>query len=147
MAVHTAGFAQWPAEQFFQRLELAEIDRLIDVRLRPGSQLAGFAKQRDLSYFVRRILGAEYVHEPLLAPNEQILDGYRKGSLTWTEYENAFLQLMQQREIESTVSRTMFGGSPLLLCSEHSPEHCHRRLVCEYLSRHWNEMLEVVHIE
>jgi len=27
-----------------------------------------------------------------------------------------------------------------LLCSEHKPHHCHRRLVAEYLSQHWSNV-------
>jgi len=147
MAVYTAGFAQWSAEQFFEQLELVRIDRLIDVRLRPASQLAGFAKQRDLRYFLTRIVRAEYVHEPLLAPSQDILDAYRKGSISWQQYEVAFLELMATRRIEETLNRALFSGSPLLLCSEHSPTNCHRRLVCDYLSQHWDEMLDVVHLK
>ncbi|MCB2261524.1 MAG: DUF488 domain-containing protein [Candidatus Thiosymbion ectosymbiont of Robbea hypermnestra] len=33
-----------------------------------------------------------------------------------------------------------------MLCSEHEPHHCHRRLVAEYLNRHWNIDIEVVHL-
>jgi len=44
-----------------------------------SSQLARFAKRDDLSFFVEELCGAEYLHEPLLAPTWDILDAYRKG--------------------------------------------------------------------
>jgi uncharacterized protein (DUF488 family) len=146
MAIYTAGFAEWTAERFFQRLKLEAVDRLIDVRLRPSSQLAGFAKQRDLQYFLRSIVNAEYLHEPRFAPTAEILDAYRKRKLTWEVYEKAFTALLADRKVEETVDRAMFAGSPVLLCSEHAPDMCHRRLVCDYLSRYWSEVAEVVHL-
>lgn len=36
-------------------------------------QLAGFAKADDLAYFLTEICGAQYVHQPLLAPTDDIL--------------------------------------------------------------------------
>ncbi len=146
MAVYTAGFAEWTAEQFFQRLTDESIDRLVDVRLRPSSQLAGFAKQRDLAYFLRTIVRADYVHEPLLAPTPELLDGYRKGIVNWREYENEFLGLLAKRRVEEVLDQALFDGSPVLLCSEHGPEKCHRRLVCEYLARYWPSVVEIVHL-
>jgi len=146
MAIYTAGFAEWSAERFFQRLKLEGVDRLIDVRLRPSSQLAGFAKQRDLQYFLRSILSADYIHEPRLAPTAEILDAYRKKKLTWEQYEKAFTALLANRKVEETVDPAIFVGSPVLLCSEHAPDMCHRRLVCDYLSRYWSEIGEVVHL-
>ena len=48
MAIYTAGFAEWTAEQFFGELKQRQVDQLIDVRLNNVSQLAGFAKKKDL---------------------------------------------------------------------------------------------------
>lgn len=146
MAIYTAGFAEWTAERFFQRLTQESVDRIIDVRLRPSSQLAGFAKQKDLSYFLRAIVKSDYVHEPQLAPTTELLDAYRKKKISWPEYERDFLTLIRNRRIEEVVDRGLFSGSPVLLCSEHKPDKCHRRLVCEYLSQYWDEVAEVVHL-
>lgn len=72
MEIFTVGFAGWSAEQFFGRLRDARIGRLVDVRLRSSSQLAGFAKRDDLAYFLRELVGARYRHEPLLAPSPEL---------------------------------------------------------------------------
>ncbi len=53
MEIYTIGFTQTTAQRFFERLAGAGIERLLDVRLNNTSQLAGFAKAKDLPYFLR----------------------------------------------------------------------------------------------
>ncbi len=137
MEIYTIGFTQTTAEHFFSRLKAAGVKRLLDVRLNNVSQLAGFAKAQDLPFFLRELAGAAYEHEPLLAPTQELLDEYKKRKGDWSVYEQAFLELMAEREIESTLSPTVFEVPTALLCSEATAENCHRRLVCEYLASHW----------
>jgi hypothetical protein len=59
----------------------------VDVRLDNSSQLAGFAKAKDLPYVLRELVGASYEHEPVLAPTQQMLDAYRKQKGDWSSYE------------------------------------------------------------
>lgn len=120
------------------------ISRLVDVRLNNVSQLAGFAKREDLQYFLREICGMEYVHLPILAPTQEMLDGYRKVEKSWPAYQAAFLGLMSERKIETSVPRETLDGA-CLLCSEDTAEHCHRRLVAEYLKEKW-EQVEIEHL-
>jgi hypothetical protein len=117
-------------------LKDAGIGRLLDVRLNNASRLAGFARRADLPYFLEKLCDADYVHEPRLAPTREILDAYRKGG-GWPDYERAFLDLLRERRVEETLDRDLFEGPTVLLCSEASAEHCHRRLVLEYLDREW----------
>lgn len=145
MEIYTIGFTKHTAESFFEKLRGAQITRLVDVRLNNVSQLAGFAKRDDLRYFLQQICGAEYVHQPLLAPTKDLLDEYKKHNGRWSDYETRFLSLMEERRIEDRVPRELFAGRPVLLCSEHTPEHCHRRLVVEYLKRHWDG-IDVIHL-
>lgn len=137
MEIATIGFTQKSAEDFFERLKRAGVRRLVDVRLNNVSQLAGFAKRDDLRYFLRAICGAEYVHEPLLAPTQDMLDAYKKSGGSWAEYETAFLALLRDRRVEARVPRSLFDVPTVLLCSEDKPTQCHRRLVVEYLASHW----------
>lgn len=60
MDIYTIGFTQTTAEHFFDRLKTADVGRLLDVRLNNSSQLAGFAKARDLPFFLRELMGATY---------------------------------------------------------------------------------------
>lgn len=145
MAVYTIGFTKKSAAEFFGALKRAGVKRLLDVRLSNSSQLAAFTKKDDLAYFLQEILGADYKHEPLLAPTRDLLDRYKKQRGSWHDYEVAFLDLMKQRGIESRLDRALFDGPTVLLCSEATAERCHRRLVLEYLRDHWGE-LEIVHL-
>lgn len=136
--IHTIGFTQKSAEEFFGLLRRSGTRRVVDVRLNNVSQLAGFSKKDDLAYFLREILGIDYLHLPLLAPTQDILDAFKKHNGDWGVYESAFNQLMRQREIEKRLDPAVIAGS-CLLCSEHRPHHCHRRLVAEYLREEWGD--------
>jgi uncharacterized protein (DUF488 family) len=117
MEIYSIGFTQKSAREFFSTLKAHGIERLLDVRLNNTSQLAAFAKQADLAYFVEEICGAVYEHEPLLAPTQDILDAYKKSKTGWDAYKK----------------------KTVLLCSEPTAEHCHRRLALEYLQQHWQD--------
>ena len=147
MEVYTIGFAKKSAAAFFGALKRAGIERLLDVRLNNTSQLAGFTKRDDLPFFLREICGAEYIHEPLLAPTREILDGYRKakGERAWGEYERGFLDLLRVRAVETRIDPQLFAAPTVLLCSEPTADHCHRRLVLEYLEVAWGD-LRAVHL-
>jgi len=145
MEVYTIGFTKRTAEEFFGALKRAGVKRLLDVRLNNSSQLAGFTKKDDLPFFLKEICGAEYVHEPLLAPTQELLDNYKKKKGSWQEYERSFLQLMEQRKIEDQIDRRLFAVPTVLLCSETTAEHCHRRLVLEYLGKKWGDV-KAVHL-
>ena len=132
----TIGFTKKTAETFFAKLQESGVKTLLDVRLNNRSQLSGFAKRDDLKFFLKAIAGIEYLHLQDLAPTKDILDAYKKHGGNWQVYEAEFLELMAKRNIETQLDRTMFDKS-CLLCSEHLPKLCHRRLVVEYLDKHW----------
>ena len=145
MEIYTIGFTQTTAERFFTRLAHARVERLLDVRLNNTSQLAGFAKAQDLPYFAHELVGAVYEHEPLLAPTQEILDAYKKRKGDWDAYEREFRALMESRRIHEALSRSAFARRTALLCSEAEPEHCHRRLVAEFLAQRWPDV-EIAHL-
>lgn len=144
MKLFTIGFTKKSAETFFTTLHEAGVKRLIDVRLNNVSQLAGFSKRDDLAYFARVICGIEYLHEPQLAPTQEILNAFKKNRGAWEDYERDFLALMAERRIESGFRPDQLDRA-CLLCSEETPEHCHRRLVAEYLRDKWPD-LEIRHL-
>jgi uncharacterized protein (DUF488 family) len=143
--IYTAGFTKKTARDFFGALRRAGIKRLVDVRLHNSSQLAGFTKRDDLAFFLQEICGAEYLHEPLLAPAQELFDAYKKRKGSWEVYERGFLALMAQRQIDQKLDRGLFAVPTVLLCSEATADHCHRRLVLEYLQERWGN-LEIVHL-
>lgn len=147
MKLFTIGFTQKSAETFFTQLKKSGVRTLIDTRLNNRSQLSGFAKQKDLQYFLRELGEIDYLHLPQLAPTQDILDAFKKKRGAWVAYERSFRALMLARKIEEEFQPELFDNA-CLLCSEHKPHHCHRRLVAEYLREKWNGInIEIEHLQ
>jgi uncharacterized protein (DUF488 family) len=144
MRLLTIGFTKKSAEQFFTTIKTAGVKRVLDIRLKRDSQLAGFAKERDLRFLLPALCSVEYRVVPELAPTPELLAAYKKQGATWESYEREFKQLLAQRRPEQTLDKSMFDGA-CLLCSEATPEQCHRRLVAEHLQRCWGDV-EVKHL-
>ena len=144
MRIYTLGFTKKSAESFFEILRASGVERVIDVRLNNVSQLAGFSKRDDLAYFLREVCSVEYEHMPDLAPTQELLKAYRDRAITWDDYEPQFLALMAERRVEDLPIRDVIANA-CLLCSEETAEHCHRRLVAEYLQDHWGDV-EIIHL-
>lgn len=145
MTLFTIGFTKKNAETFFTFLRGSGVKTLIDVRLNNVSQLAGFAKKDDLKFFLKELCSAEYVHVPELAPTKDMLSAYKKGEISWGVYEDKFLNLLGQRHIEKSISPVLLDNG-CLLCSEHEPHQCHRKLVVQYLNEHSKLELKVKHL-
>ena len=143
MKIFTIGFTKTSAEHFFNRLRRSGARKLLDVRLNNVSQLAGFAKRDDLRYFAAEICGMEYEHMTALAPTQSMLDDLKKKGGNWDVYASRFTELMRERRIEEMDPGRLEGAC--LLCSEDSPQECHRRLVAERLQDRWKE-IEIKHL-
>lgn len=146
MKIFTIGFTQKSAETFFEILNQNDIQRVVDIRLRPNGQLSGFAKKEDLPYFLTNLArDCLYTHIPELAPSKDILRDYRAND-DWQLYEERFIALMDERRVPVIIDQNGFiSFRSCLLCSEATPEHCHRRLVAERLKDHWPDV-EIVHL-
>lgn len=145
MKIYTMGFTQKSAEEFFNKIMSSNIDILVDVRLNNQSQLAGFTKGRDLEFFLRAVSKCDYKHMLDYAPTKDILDDYKKKKITWGEYDRKYHELISKRKVEDSFKKYFSEyENVLLLCSEPTPECCHRRLLAEYLGEKLN--IEVVHI-
>ena len=145
MIIYTIGFTQKSAKQFFELIKKNKICSLIDVRLNNQSQLAGFTKGRDLPYFLKNIADCEYYHELDFAPTEDILKDYKKGVITWDEYEKRFHKLVVGRDMPGIFERK-YGRleNTVLLCSEVTAQQCHRRLVAEAISEKYG--YKIIHL-
>ncbi|MDZ4766029.1 MAG: DUF488 domain-containing protein [Chloroflexota bacterium] len=143
--IFTIGFTRKTAQAFFELLAKNRVTVVVDVRLRPDSQLAGFAKARDLAYFLRAINICDYVHKLEFAPTAAMLDAYRADK-DWAAYTRAFTALLDERAIMAALDRAWWDANrACLLCSEHEPDQCHRRLVAEHIAAAWGNV-EVVHL-
>jgi uncharacterized protein (DUF488 family) len=143
--IYTIGCTKKSLQQFIGLLREAEVDAVIDVRLRNTSQLAGFAKRDDLAFLLCEGFGIAYEHVVELAPTAEILDAYKKDH-DWPAYKRKYLQLLAERDALA-IGRQLLERyqCPCLLCAEDTPDHCHRRLLAEYLAERIGN-LEIVHL-
>lgn len=141
----TIGFTKKSARQFFTLLQNAKVRRLVDVRLNNASQLAGFAKKKDLAYFLEKICGIDYIHLSLWAPDRELLDLYKKKKVDFSTYAQTYQALLEKRNMDKT-EVLRIKDKDCLLCSEHEPDFCHRRLAAEYIKTLRADMT-IVHLQ
>jgi uncharacterized protein (DUF488 family) len=128
VSLYTIGFTKHSAEHFFETLKSAGVIKLIDIRINKSSQLAGFAKGSDLPYFLRVSAGIAYESIEKFAPTKDLLMRYRTKEISWEVFEDLYLTQIKT----------------CLLCSEHTSEKCHRRLLADELQKLWG--VQVVHL-
>ena len=133
MEIYTIGYTKKSAEDFFELLKSKRIEVLIDVRLYNSSQLAGFAKSRDLQYFTGQICGCGYIWASDFAPSAKLLNDYKNKVIGWDEYEKSYKKLLEARNNQNFFEK-FIGKRICLLCAEETPQHCHRRLLAENIS-------------
>jgi len=141
----TIGFTKKNAEDFFELLKKNHVKTVIDVRISNSSQLAGFAKGNDLTYFLQQIGGISYRHIVDFAPTKELLSDYRAGKVDWEKYTKVFTELMTHRSINNRYRVTDFDNC-CFLCSEETPEMCHRRLLAEHLRLQDPDNVRIVHL-
>jgi len=145
ITLYTIGFTKKSAEQFFGLLRDNGVKQLVDVRINNTSQLAGFAKGKDLEFFTNEICHIPYKHIVDFAPTKELLDQWHKNEVTWTEYVEIYTKMLNDREIVKKYGVKSFHGA-CFLCSEDTPEQCHRRLLAEYLQEHSKEIVHIIHL-
>lgn len=143
--IFTIGFTAKRAEEFFSLLISKNITTVFDVRLNNKSQLSGFAKKEDLKFFLNRIGQIAYVEATDLAPEADMLKRYQRKEISWEEYADRYLNLIVKRNVERLIDKDQIVGG-CLLCSEHLPHYCHRRLAAEYLNSQWEGNLKITHL-
>jgi uncharacterized protein (DUF488 family) len=140
----TIGFTGKSAENFFNLLRNNDVKKIVDTRINNVSQLAGFAKAPDLKFFANEIGKMSYDHNIDFAPTKELLSGYRNKKISWQEYEIEYLNLLDMRNVAQKTNIDVLHEN-CLLCSEHTPEKCHRRLLAEYL-KHVRNDIEIIHL-
>jgi len=144
MKIFTIGFTKKSAKEFFEILKTNNIEQIIDIRLNNTSQLAGFTKKDNLEYFLKELCSIDYCHFIFLAPTKEIRDRYIK-SKDWDVYVKEYIELLDNRKVLDKLDKSYFKRKSCFLCSEASADHCHRRLLVEYLKEHW-DYVEIVHL-
>ena len=142
--IYTIGFTKKTLQQFIERTVNAGVRTVIDVRLRNRSQLAGWSKYPDIAYLLTAGFGLHYEQHKEFAPTAELLDRYRKNG-DWPAYEAGFKRLLAQRQPEREAQALLKREGICLLCSEPQADHCHRRLVAEYLA-HFRPEVQIIHL-
>lgn len=121
-----------------------KIEIVADVRLYNSTQLAGFSKSVDLQYFLKKICSCNYIALKQLAPNPSLFENYKNGKTTWNEYEkiyNKFLDTQANLDFFYAFKNKRI----CILCAESTPEHCHRRLIAEKISKTYDNV-KITHL-
>jgi uncharacterized protein (DUF488 family) len=133
----TIGFGKKSAQRFVELLTGADVDVVIDTRRRPDSPLSGYARKRDLPYILDAA-GIAYEHHLELAPPDDLLQRYRSDK-DWdayvVDYDRRVLSTAEANDAMRTIALDTRVSA--LLCSEPTPEKCHRRLLADRM----NELL------
>lgn len=143
--IYTIGFTGKTAHEFFDLLNSTDAKYLADTRLNNNSQLAGFTKKGSIEYFIEKLTRLTYIELSLLAPEKQMFREYRKEG-DWELYESRYIRLMEKRSVLKVIERNLLEDGVILLCSERTPEKCHRRLAAEYLKANRFPEVEILHL-
>lgn len=122
ITLYTIGFTKKSAEHFFNLLRDNNVKQLVDVRINNSSQLAGFAKGKDLEFFVSEICHIPYQHVDDFAPTKELLDKWHKEEVTWEEYVEIYVNLLKTRDVIRKYGVKAFDGS-CFLC-RHCGKNC-----------------------
>ena len=145
MKIYTIGFTGKTAEEFFGLLDSADAKYLVDIRLNNRSQLAGFTKKGNIEFFTEKLTGMTYLEMPMLAPEKEMFREYRKEG-DWELYESLYIRLLEERGVTESIDHEVFEYGVVLLCSERTPEKCHRRLAAEHLQANGFPSVEILHL-
>lgn len=144
MSLFTIGFTGKSAEEFFGLLKRSKATKLIDIRINRTSQLARFAKEQDLRFFLHELVGMEYLVREDLAPTKELLTSYRDKEIDWSEFAEKYQTLLNVRGVLQILPEQEFENV-VLLCSENEPEKCHRTLLANLLLEH-NPDLKIINL-
>jgi uncharacterized protein (DUF488 family) len=154
MRVCTIGFSGKSAKAFFTRLQEAGVEKLIDIRRSNNTLYSGFTRLRDLPFLLEHLCHISYVHEPEFAPSLDLLRSYqarlkknKHDAEAWKEFSERFRVEIEERPILELFRRHGNGASAVcLLCTEHLPDHCHRRLLAERLKELIGDGVTIEHL-
>ena len=145
VTIYTIGFTKKSLKEFVNLLKKNKITKLIDTRLSRDSQLSGFAKSKDIKYVLEEVLKIKYEVIPEFSPTKELLKTYQKDK-DWEKYEEGFLELIKERELERFKDIVLDEKERIcLLCSEEKADKCHRRLLAEFFSRLGNKV-HIIHL-
>ncbi len=128
---------------FITLLRCHNVDAVIDIRLRNEGRYYRFASGRHISALLEES-GIVYRHDILFAPTAAMFSSFKLDG-NWDRYVHGYTTLFAERRMgEIWNSRYALFRHPCLLCAEHVPLYCHRRLLADSLAREFG--LTVTHL-
>lgn len=154
--VATIGVYGYTAERFFDALDVAGIDVLVDVRQRRGVRGAEYAWANSVrlqSALAER--GKDYLHVKGLAPTAELRraqytadaaagEAKRTRTRLSDEFRFAYSESVLAAADLDEIVALLAGRTPVLLCVERDAEACHRALVADRLAEDYGA--EIVHL-
>jgi hypothetical protein len=122
------------AEDFFQTIQDAKADLVIDCRLHNTNQLAGFTKEKDLRFFLRKIAGIPYVHDVRFAPDPKLLSAYLAKTISYDEYQRRYVAALERKGLKAAFFKD-YGrySSVVLIGSSTKKRRSHVEALKDYL--------------
>lgn len=74
------------------------------------------------------------VYRPL-APSWEIVRDVKSGKITDARYDIMYMDLIKHRKLNAFKVVEVLGENAIILCYEAPGEHCHRRLVAEWIKQ------------
>jgi len=139
----TIGYEGCTIDQVLAALREAGVELLIDVRAVPQSRKPGFSKRQLAAGLDER--GIRYVHLQGLGTPKPGRDAARAGHPE--RMESIFRAHMQGDRARAELAQATvlaLTDRACLLCFEHDPRFCHRRLVAEMITAETGQ--PVVHL-
>ncbi len=143
MKIFTIGTSGKKPDIFFDLLMKNNVKTVIDVRLKDGFT-SGYARKAYLPYFLDTIAGIGYKEMKQCAPTEELMNALKNGEIPWMEFKKRYLKTIKEREILKDFSKKT-ANQACFLCAEAEPDRCHRKVLAEYLKKHFGGT-EIVHL-
>lgn len=137
----TTGYEGLVQDQLLDRLQAAGARVLLDVRAVPMSRKPGFSKKILAASAEAR--GIRYVHLQALGTPKPGRDAARAGRSA--EMERIFAAHMATEPAQAALgaARDIARAEPVcLLCFEHDPRNCHRRIVAELIAQQTGQAID-----
>ncbi len=146
----TIGVYGFDGESFLDRLRLADVRLLLDVRQRRGVRgpQYAWANSRRLQAALAGA-GIAYEHHPELAPTTELRQfqyaeddrlgvGKRSRVELAPEYTRRYTaEILDRADLRAIAAALLREAPAALLCVERDPEACHRSLIAERLAERY----------
>ena len=132
--VYTIGYEKLLPGALVNELEVADVQRVIDVRFRPQSRRPGMSKTRLAAILADRRIA--YEHRRELGTPPDIRHHYKSGDVaTGARLYRDHLEAHHAEAVDALAEELCTEGVPTtaLMCLEDDPAHCHRRVLTEAL--------------